>query len=146
MNCMRKDSFKGKTVVISGSGNVAIFATEKAVQLGAKVVALSDSAGYIYDKDGIRLDIVKDIKLERRARISEYVKEVPQRSITKAAPAFGRFPVTLLCRALPRTSWMRQVQKRWLPMAVRWYVKVQICLLRRKLWNISLLTVFCTAG
>ena len=74
---MRKDSFKGKTVVISGSGNVAIFATEKAVQLGAKVVALSDSAGYIYDKDGIRLDIVKDIKLERRARISEYVKEVP---------------------------------------------------------------------
>lgn len=77
MNCMRKDSFKGKTVVISGSGNVAIFATEKAVQLGAKVVALSDSAGYIYDKDGIRLDIVKDIKLERRARISEYVKEVP---------------------------------------------------------------------
>lgn len=77
MSCMRGDSFEGKTVVISGSGNVAIFATEKATQLGAKVVALSDSSGYIYDKDGIRLDLVKEIKLERRARISEYVKEVP---------------------------------------------------------------------
>ena len=70
-------SFEGKTVVISGSGNVAIYATEKAQQLGGKVVALCDSTGYIYDKDGIKLDIVKDIKEVRRARISEYVKEVP---------------------------------------------------------------------
>ena len=67
----------GKTVVISGSGNVAIYATEKAQQLGAKVVALSDSNGYIYDKDGIKLDIVKQIKEVRRGRIKEYVKEVP---------------------------------------------------------------------
>ena len=74
---MRQDSFEGKTVVISGSGNVAIYATEKAVQLGGKVVALSDSNGYIYDKDGVKLDVVKAIKLQRRARISEYVKEVP---------------------------------------------------------------------
>lgn len=71
------DSFKGKKVVISGSGNVAIYATEKATQLGAKVVALSDSNGYIYDENGINLDVVKDIKLVRRGRISEYVKEVP---------------------------------------------------------------------
>ncbi len=77
LSCMKNDSFTGKTVVISGSGNVAIFATEKAHELGAKVVALSDSAGYIYDPDGIKLDIVKDIKLNRRARMSEYVKEVP---------------------------------------------------------------------
>ena len=77
LNCMRGDSFQGKTVVISGSGNVAIFATEKATQLGAKVVALSDSNGYIHDPDGIRLDVVKEIKLGRRARISEYVKAVP---------------------------------------------------------------------
>ena len=67
----------GKTVVVSGSGNVAIYATEKAQQLGAKVVALSDSNGYIYDKEGIQLDIVKEIKEVRRGRIKEYVDEVP---------------------------------------------------------------------
>ena len=67
----------GKTVVVSGSGNVAIYATEKAQQLGARVVALSDSNGYIYDKDGIKLDIVKDIKEVRRGRIKEYVDAVP---------------------------------------------------------------------
>lgn len=67
----------GKTVLVSGSGNVAIYATEKAQQLGAKVVALSDSNGYIYDGDGIKLDIVKEIKEVRRGRIKEYVDEVP---------------------------------------------------------------------
>ena len=79
-NCMlakKGTSFEGKTVVVSGAGNVAIYATEKAQQLGAKVVALCDSTGYIHDPDGIKLDIVKDIKEVRRARISEYVKEVP---------------------------------------------------------------------
>ena len=64
-------SFQGQSVVISGSGNVAIYATEKATQLGGKVVALSDSTGYVYDKNGIDLDVVKEIKLARRARISE---------------------------------------------------------------------------
>ena len=68
---------EGKTVVISGSGNVAIYATEKAQQLGANVVALSDSNGYIYDKDGIQLDVVKEIKEVRRGRIKEYVEKVP---------------------------------------------------------------------
>ena len=67
----------GKTVLISGSGNVAIYATEKAQQLGAKVVAMSDSNGYVYDKDGIKLDVVKQIKEFRRGRIKEYVAEVP---------------------------------------------------------------------
>ena len=77
LSCIKNDSFAGKTVVISGSGNVAIFATEKAQSYGANVVALCDSTGYVYDPDGIKLDIIKDIKLKRRARISEYVKEVP---------------------------------------------------------------------
>ncbi len=77
LNCMANDSLKGKTVVISGSGNVAIYATEKATQLGAKVVALSDSCGYIYDESGIKLDVVKQIKEVERARISEYAKRVP---------------------------------------------------------------------
>ena len=67
------DSIEGKTVVISGAGNVAIYAAEKAMQLGAKVVTLSDSTGWIYDKNGIDLELVKDIKEVRRARISEYV-------------------------------------------------------------------------
>jgi glutamate dehydrogenase (NADP+) len=67
---------EGKSVVISGSGNVAIYASEKAIQLGAKVVALSDSNGYIYDKNGIRLDVVKEIKEVRRGRIKEYADEV----------------------------------------------------------------------
>ena len=66
-------SFKGQTVVISGSGNVAIYATEKATELGAKVVALSDSNGYIYDKNGIDLAAVKQIKEVERKRIKEYL-------------------------------------------------------------------------
>ena len=65
--------FKDKTVVISGSGNVAIYATEKVQALGGKVVALSDSSGYIYDKDGINLDVVKEIKEVKRGRIKEYL-------------------------------------------------------------------------
>ena len=68
------DSFEGKTVAVSGSGNVAIYATEKAQQLGAKVVTLSDSTGWIYDADGIDLDLVKQIKEVERGRISEYAK------------------------------------------------------------------------
>ncbi len=70
-------SFEGKTVLVSGSGNVAIYAVEKATSYGAKVVAMSDSNGYIYDKDGIKLDIVKEIKEGRRGRIKEYVEAVP---------------------------------------------------------------------
>lgn len=74
LKSMKKDSMSGKTIVISGSGNVAIYAAEKAQQLGAKVVALSDSNGYVYDKNGIKLDIVKQIKEVERGRISEYAK------------------------------------------------------------------------
>ncbi len=70
-------SFKGQTVVVSGSGNVAIYACEKAQELGAKVVTLSDSNGYVYDKDGIDLQIVKQIKEVERKRISEYLKYRP---------------------------------------------------------------------
>jgi glutamate dehydrogenase (NADP+) len=66
------NSLKGKTVTISGSGNVAIYAAEKAIQLGAKVVAMSDSNGCIYDKNGIDLKLIKELKEEKRARIKEY--------------------------------------------------------------------------
>jgi glutamate dehydrogenase (NADP+) len=74
------DSFEGKTVVISGSGNVAQYAAEKSLELGAKVVTLSDSAGYIYDKDGIdkeKLKFVMNLKNNRRGRIKEYLDTYP---------------------------------------------------------------------
>ena len=76
LKCMKNTSFEGKTVVISGSGNVAIYATEKATALGGKVVALSDSNGYIYDEKGIDLAVVKQIKEVERGRIKEYVNRV----------------------------------------------------------------------
>ncbi|MBF6355135.1 NADP-specific glutamate dehydrogenase [Nocardia higoensis] len=71
----RSDSFEGKRVIVSGSGNVAIHAIEKVAQLGGLVVACSDSAGYIVDEKGIDLDLIKDIKLARRDRISVYAEE-----------------------------------------------------------------------
>ncbi len=71
----RGDSFEGKKVVVSGSGNVAIYTTEKVHQLGGKVIALSDSGGYVYDPEGIKLDTVKRIKEVERGRISEYAAE-----------------------------------------------------------------------
>ncbi|MBE7036718.1 MAG: NADP-specific glutamate dehydrogenase, partial [Ruminococcaceae bacterium] len=67
-------TFKGSTVVVSGAGNVAIFAIEKAIELGAKVVTASDSRGYIYDSEGIDLDLLKDIILNKRQRLSAYAK------------------------------------------------------------------------
>ena len=70
-------TFEGQTVVISGSGNVAIYAAEKAMQYGAKVVALSDSNGYIYDPNGVDLKVVKLLKEIERKRIKEYVNHVP---------------------------------------------------------------------
>ncbi len=76
-------SFEGKTVVISGSGNVAIYATEKVQQLGGKVVALSDSNGYIYDEAGIDLDAVKEIKEVKRGRIKEYLEYRPNAKYTE---------------------------------------------------------------
>ncbi|WP_265444864.1 NADP-specific glutamate dehydrogenase [Acetivibrio straminisolvens] len=83
MKTIKGKSFEGATVVMSGSGNVAIYATEKAQQLGAKVVALSDSNGYVYDPDGIKLDTVKQIKEVERKRISEYVKYHPNAKYTE---------------------------------------------------------------
>ena len=84
-------SFQGKKVVISGSGNVAIYACEKAIQLGATVIAMSDSNGYIVDENGIDLDCIKEIKEVRRARIREYVQTHPES--TYHENAFGIWSV-----------------------------------------------------
>ena len=77
LRVLRNDSFEGKTVVISGSGNVATYAAQKAEQLGAKVVTVSDSNGYIYDPNGINVEVVKQIKEVERGRIKEYAERVP---------------------------------------------------------------------
>ena len=77
------DSISGKTVVVTGSGNVAIYAVEKVQQLGAKVVAMNDSNGFIYDPNGIQLDVVKDIKEVKRGRIKEYAERVEGSTYTE---------------------------------------------------------------
>ncbi|BBD21930.1 NADP-specific glutamate dehydrogenase [Streptococcus constellatus] len=69
------ESFDGKTVVVSGAGNVAQYAVQKATELGAKVISVSDSNGYIIDKDGIDFDLLTDVKVKRRARLTEYAAE-----------------------------------------------------------------------
>ena len=91
-------SFKGQTVVISGSGNVAIYACEKATQLGAKVVAMCDSNGYIYDKNGVDLACVKQIKEVRRGRIKEYVSAHPEAEYHEGCSGIWTIPCDI---ALP---------------------------------------------
>ncbi len=78
-----KKPIQGRTIVVSGSGNVAIYAVEKAHQLGGKVVGMSDSNGYIHDPNGINLDVVKEIKEVRRGRIREYAEKVSSAAYTE---------------------------------------------------------------
>ena len=91
-------SIAGKTVVVSGSGNVAIYAVQKITEMGAKVVAMSDSNGYIYDPDGIKLDVVKQLKEVERKRIKEYVKAVPTATYTEGCSGIWTIPCQI---ALP---------------------------------------------
>ncbi|MDR1409916.1 MAG: NADP-specific glutamate dehydrogenase [Oscillospiraceae bacterium] len=92
------DSFRGKTVVISGSGNVAIYAAQKATHLGAKVVAVSDSNGYVYDPDGINLNTVKQLKEVERKRIKEYTAKHPGAVYTEGCSGIWSVPCQI---ALP---------------------------------------------
>jgi glutamate dehydrogenase (NADP+) len=98
LSCMKNDSFAGKCVVVSGSGNVAIYAAEKATTLGAKVVAMSDSSGYVYDANGINLDVMKQIKEVERARISEYAARVEGATFTPGCKGIWTIPCDI---ALP---------------------------------------------
>lgn len=91
-------SFEGATVLISGSGNVAIYATQKAQSMGAKVVAMSDSNGYIYDKNGIDLDAVREIKEGRRGRIKEYINVHPEAEYHEGCKGIWTIPCDI---ALP---------------------------------------------
>ena len=101
LRCMKNDSFAGKTVVISGSGNVAIYAAEKAAELGGKVVALSDSNGYIHDPEGIKLNVIKEIKEVRRGRIKEYVDAVPTATYHEGCSGIWTIPCDI---ALPSAT------------------------------------------
>lgn len=83
------NSIEGKTIVVSGSGNVATYAIEKALSLGGKVVTASDSSGFVYDPDGIDVDTLKQIKEVRRARISEYIKERPHVKFYEGKKVWG---------------------------------------------------------
>ena len=96
---LRGDSFQDKVTIVSGSGNVAIYACQKAQQLGAKVVAMYDSNGYIYDPNGIQLDVIKQIKEVERARIKEYAARVPGSKYVEGCKGIWTIPcdVALPC-------------------------------------------------
>ncbi|MDR3000137.1 MAG: NADP-specific glutamate dehydrogenase [Fibromonadaceae bacterium] len=94
----RQTGFENKKVVISGSGNVAIYAAQKAMSFGAKVIAMSDSNGYVYDENGINLDVLKRLKEVERKRISEYAKEVKSAKYTEGCSGIWTIPCDI---ALP---------------------------------------------
>ena len=98
LRVLRNDSFEGKTVVISGSGNVATYAAQKAEQLGAKVVTVSDSNGYIVDENGIDYKVIKEIKEVKRARIKTYLDYVPTAKYVEGSKGIWTVPCDI---ALP---------------------------------------------
>ena len=98
LKCMRGDSFEGKTVVISGSGNVATYANQKATQMGGKVIAMSDSNGYIVDENGIDYKVIKEIKEVKRARIKTYLDYVPTAKYVEGSQGIWTVPCDI---ALP---------------------------------------------
>ena len=144
LKCMRGDSFAGKTVVISGSGNVAIYACQKATELGGKVVTMSDSTGYVYDPNGIDLAYVKDLKEVRRGRIKEYADTHPGATYVPDCHRSGRPPATSLCPALPRMRSTRLRRRLWSRAAAPWCARAQICPARRRPFRSTCPTVFCT--
>lgn len=95
---VKSETFANKTVLVSGSGNVSIYAVQKAQQLGANVVAMSDSQGYIYDANGINLDVMKQIKEIEKLRISEYAKRVSGAVYTEGSHGIWTIPCDI---ALP---------------------------------------------
>ena len=105
LRCNGKD-VAGKTVVISGSGNVAIYAAQKITEMGAKVVAMSDSNGYIHDANGVNLEVIKQLKEVERKRIKEYVKAVPTATYTEGCSGIWTIPsqIALPCATQNETD------------------------------------------
>ena len=125
----------GKTVAVSGAGNVAIYATQKAQELGAKVVTVSDSTGWVYDPDGIDVAALKEIKEVKRARLTEYKNYRPNSEYMKEEE-YGALKLTSLFHVLHRMSFTLKMQKHLLQTDVLQYVKVLICLQLSKLQSI----------
>ncbi|MBQ1234799.1 MAG: NADP-specific glutamate dehydrogenase [Oscillospiraceae bacterium] len=98
LDVMKNDSFAGKKVVISGSGNVAVYAAQKATEMGAVVIAMSDSSGYVVDQKGIDLDVMKQVKFVERARIVEYANRVEGAVFTPGSQGIWTTPCDI---ALP---------------------------------------------
>ena len=92
LKCLKDETLSGKRVIISGSGNVAIYAAEKAIAMGATVIAMSDSDGYIHDPQGIDLPLLKDLKLTHRDRISNYAQKVPRSTYTAGCQGIWTLP------------------------------------------------------
>ena len=102
----------GKTAVVSGAGNVAIYAIQKAQQLGVKVLTCSDSTGWVYDPDGIDVALLKEIKEVKRARLTEYVK-VRTKLNTMKEEAYGRSKQIWHCHVQHRTNCIWKTQNSW---------------------------------
>ena len=101
------ETMEGKTVVVSGAGNVAIYAIQKAHQMGAKVVTCSDSTGWIYDPEGIDVDLLKEVKEVKRARLTEYAAAKSQLNTMKrrmVSMVYGQLSVISLFLVLLRTN------------------------------------------
>ena len=101
-------SFKGSRVVVSGSGNVSTYAMEKAIELGANVIACSDSSGFIYDENGINVETVKQLKETDNKRIKDYKKFILVLNITKAVKEFGHLIVISPCHVPHKMKLMKQ--------------------------------------
>ena len=127
------DSFAGKKVVISGSGNVAQYALQKATELGATVISVSDSNGYVIDENGIDFDLLTDVKEKRRARLTEYAAE--KSTATYHEVLYGLTLVTTISLfhvRLKTKSTVKQLNV-WLLKALSVYLKVLTCLATLKL-------------
>jgi glutamate dehydrogenase (NADP+) len=123
---VRGESLDGKTCVVSGSGNVAIYAIQKIHSLGGKVIACSDSNGVIIDKNGLDLDLIKQIKEVERGRISVYADERPAAPTWRMATS-GPFPARLRCPAPPRTNSTARMPNSWSSRAASRWPKAPTC-------------------
>ena len=144
LNC-HDDSFEGKTVAVSGSGNVAIYATQKAQQLGATVVTLSDSTGWIHDPAGIDVDLVKQIKEVERGRISEYAKRKAGRGVPRRPRRLERARATSPCPAPRRTSSSSTTRSSSWRTAARSWPRARTCPPRWMPPTTSWKTAWCSA-
>ncbi len=120
-------SFQGAKVVISGSGNVAIYANQKATQLGGKVIAMSDSNGYIVDENGIDYKVIQVIKEQKRDRIKTYLDYVPSAKYVEGCKGIWTVPCDIALPCATRTSWTARPPRSWSKTAAWPWPRAPIC-------------------